>query len=66
MTEVLTAGIISIPPTIAALAAWRNAKATKEQTNGALHDPLTRIEATLQDVLHWQIKHDRRHDELGA
>ena len=65
MTEVLTAGIISIPPTIAALAAWRNAKATKEQTNG-LHDPLTRIEATLQDVLRWQIKHDRRHDELGA
>lgn len=59
MNEVLTA----IPATIAALAAWRAAAGAKRNTNGALHGPLERIEATLADVLHWQIKHDRKHGE---
>jgi hypothetical protein len=53
--------LITVPPTIAALAAWRASKRAVHQTNGMLQDPLARIEAKLEDLLDWQVRHERTH-----
>jgi len=53
--------IIALPPTIAALAAWRASRKAVAQTNGHVEGPLRRIEAQLDDVLAWQIRHERDH-----
>jgi hypothetical protein len=49
---VLIAIVASLPPTIAALAAWRRPRGTAA---------LERIEAKLADLIGWQIDHDREH-----
>lgn len=63
-TVIVAAAIAAAPPTVAALAALKAANAAKQNTNGALQGPLSRIEATLAEVLTWQAKHERRHHEV--
>lgn len=53
--------VAAVPPTIAALAAWRGAAVAVQQTNGHVAGPLARIEATLANAVEWQVEHDRRH-----
>lgn len=54
----LAVAIIAIvPTTIASIAAWRNARIAKHQTNGALSEPLSRIEEKLDDLGRWQSDH---------
>ncbi len=45
--------VASVPPTIAALAAWA----------GARRDPrgLAGLDAKLDDLLQWQVEHEREH-----
>lgn len=49
----LVAVIASVPPTIAALAAWRGGWGVPAK--------LERVEAILEDLLDWQVDHDRQH-----
>lgn len=53
--------ILTLPPTIAALAAWRASNKAVRQTNGHLEGPLARIEAKIENVLDWQTNHERAH-----
>lgn len=62
--------VITVPPTIAALAAWRASKKAVHQTNGMLHDLLARIESRLEGLFDWKVRHKRAHraernDERG-
>lgn len=50
METLLAPILIAIPATIGSLAAWRAATITKTQTNGALTEPLKRIEDRLVRV----------------
>lgn len=56
----ILAWVASLPPTIAALAAWR----------GSRRDPagVGRIEAMVEDLMDWSIQHDRLHrtERLGG
>lgn len=52
--------ITVVPTTIASLAAWRSARGAQRQTNGALHEPLNRIESKLDDLAKWQEQHINR------
>lgn len=58
--DAVVAGIAAVAPTIAALAAWHNAKAAKNQTNGMLHNKLDRMETKLDDLSDWQADHISR------
>lgn len=58
--------IAAIPPTLAALAAWRAAAVTKRQTNGALHEPLSEIKADVAEIRLGLIEHREEHRGLGA
>lgn len=50
--QILTLAIASLAPTIAALAAWRRPRGVAA---------LERIEARIEDILDWQVAHDRTH-----
>lgn len=52
--------ITVVPTTIASLAAWRSARGAQRQTNGALHEPLSRIEHKIDDLMEWQHDHISR------
>lgn len=54
----LIAVLAGIPPTLAALAAWRVA--------GRPTPNVERIEAMVHDILDWQITHDRMHRGKGG
>ena len=62
--QTLAVSIITIvPTTIASIAAWRSAHGAQRQTNGALSEPLARIEEKLDDLAKWQSQHiNRWHD----
>lgn len=53
--------IAAVPPTIAALAAWRAAAITKRQTNGALHEPLGEIRADVAEIRLGLAEHREEH-----
>lgn len=58
--NIAVAIITIVPTTIASIAAWRNSRAAKHQTNGALSEPLSRIEDKLDDLSAWQRDHLNR------
>ena len=57
MEAILVAVVAAVPATLASLAAWRNARQANHQTNGMLHEPLSRIESKLDDLAEWQAQH---------
>lgn len=57
METTLATLITVVPPTLMAALAWRNARSAKNQTNGQLHEPLSRIEAKIDDLAMWQESH---------
>jgi hypothetical protein len=50
MEAILVSLVAAVPATIAATAAWRNAKSAKAQTNGMLHEPLEQIRVAVLDT----------------
>ena len=50
MEAIIVAVVAAIPATLAATAAWRNAKQAAHQTNGMLHEPLARMEGALNTI----------------
>ena len=49
MVEIITS-VGTLLTGVGALAAWRNAKAAKAQTNGMLHEPLEQIRVAVLDT----------------
>jgi hypothetical protein len=47
---IIAAAIVTVPPTLMAALSWRNARSAKHQTNGALSEPLARIETRLVTI----------------
>jgi hypothetical protein len=57
MEAIIVAAVAAIPATIAATAAWRNARQAAFQTNGMLHTPLARMEETLNSLTRLLVDH---------
>jgi hypothetical protein len=59
--EILAAVISAVAPTTMAALAWRNARAAKHQTNGALHGPISEIKADVAEIRLGLAEHREEH-----
>lgn len=61
MDTVIAAAIAAVPPTLMAALSWRNARAAKHQTNGALHGPIEEIRDRVERTENLMIRHLEDH-----
>lgn len=68
MNDVIIAAIVSVPPTLASLAALLKARQAESNTRpngrGTLVGMVEKVQDDVGDVLDWQVDHDREHSRL--
>lgn len=57
MEAIIVAVVAAVPATVAATAAWRSSRQAAHQTNGMLHEPLARMEGTLDIITKLVLNH---------